>query len=263
MAARPESNTDVIGYELPLLCGSVEIRDLYSPTKTTPNAEVVGFLKGSAGSKTLLHFLNTWITLLSKIMEQLEGCDDATKAFVRAMIKNKVDGYMTRYFQQQMVGDLPTTATDAVTTSRTYTKLLEVCNKIKDVLESSDLDAEQMNERILALLSTINEDSEWKSPYDSDRPDYKLWTEMTKNHLLHKFESSREMLCESPNSNLVFFSGKKSTSSMFPTKFVMSISLPPQSASSIRIHTTFLLDSIGLRWVQPLLMMWLETSISI
>jgi hypothetical protein len=138
-------------------------------------------------------------------MEQLEGCDDATKAFVRAMMKDKADGYMTRYFQQQMVGGLSTIATDAVTTCRTYTKLLEVCNKIKDVLESNDIDAEQKNERILALLSTINEDSEWNSPYDSDRPDYKSWTEMTKNHLLHTFELAQKKFLESPNSNLVFF----------------------------------------------------------
>jgi hypothetical protein len=137
-------------------------------------------------------------------MEQLEGCDDATKAFVRAMMKDKADGYMTRYFQQQMVGGLPTIATDAVTTCRTYTKLLEVCNEIKDVLESNDIDAEQKNERILALLSTINEDSEWKSPYDSDRPDDSSWTENIEKHLLDTFESARKMLCESPDSNLVF-----------------------------------------------------------
>jgi hypothetical protein len=43
-------------------------------------------------------------------MEQLEGSDDATKAFVRAMMKDKADGYMTRYFQQQMVGGLSTIA---------------------------------------------------------------------------------------------------------------------------------------------------------
>ena len=229
MAARPESNTDVIGYELPLLCGSVEIRDLYSPTKTTPNAEVVGFLKGSAGSKTLLHFLNTWITLLSKIMEQLEGCDDATKAFVRAMIKNKVDGYMTRYFQQQMVGDLPTTATDAVPSCCTYTKLLEVCNKIKDILESSDLDAEQMNERILALLSTINEDSEWNTPYDSDRPDYKSWMENTEDHLLYTLQSAWEMLCESPDLNLVYIMEAEYIKHMSDNFFKKYFTLPPIS----------------------------------
>jgi hypothetical protein len=204
MAARPESNTDVIGYELPLLCGSVEIRDLYSTTKTTPNPTVVGFLKGIASNMTLLYFLNTWITLLSKIMEQLEGSDDATKAFVRAMMKDKADGYMKRYFQQQMVGGLSTIATNAVTTCRPYTKLLEVCNKIKDVLESNDIDAEQKNEQILELLSTINEDSEWNSPYDCDRPDYKSWTENTEEHLRNMFELAWEMLCESPDSNLVF-----------------------------------------------------------
>jgi hypothetical protein len=229
MAARPGSNTDVIGYELPLLFGSIEIRDLYSTTITTPNAEVVGFLKGSAGSKTLLHFLNTWITLEAKIMEQLEGCDDHTKAFVRAMMKKKVDGYMKRYFQQQMVGDLPTTATNAVTSCRTYTKLLEVCNKIKDVLESSDLDAEQKNEQILALLSTINEDSEWNTPYESDRPDYKSWMENTEDHLLYTLQSAWEMLCESPDLNLVYIMEAEYIKHMSDNFFKKYFTLPPIS----------------------------------
>jgi hypothetical protein len=162
-------------------------------------------------------------------MEQLEGCDDHTKAFVRAMIKNKVDGYMTRYFQQQMVGDLPTTATDAVTTSRTYTKLLEVCNKIKDVLESSDLDAEQMNERILELLSTINEDSEWKSPYYSDTPNDKSWMENTEDHLLYTFQSAWEMLCESPDSNQVYIMEAEYFKHMSDNFFKKYFTLPPIS----------------------------------
>ena len=179
MAARPGSNTDVIGYELPILCGSAEIREMYSTTITTPNSVVVDILKGSADSETVVHFLDTWVTCWSKIMEQLEGCDDDTKATVLAMVKDKAEGFMKRLFHQLMVGGLQTTATDAVTTCPAYSKLLEVCDKIKDVLNSDDYDAEQKNEQILALLTTINKDSEWKSPYDSSRPDDISW--MTKS----------------------------------------------------------------------------------
>ena len=204
MASKPGSNTDVIGYELPILCGSAKIREMYSTSITTPNSEVVDILKGSADSETFLHFLNTWITCWSKIMEQLEGCDDDTKAFVQATVKDKAGGYMTRNFQKLMVGGLQTTATDAVTTCPAYTKLLEVCNEIKDVLDSDDYDAEQKNEQILALLSTINEDSEWKSPYDSSRPDDVSWMTKTKQHLLDTFELARETLRMAPNANLVY-----------------------------------------------------------
>jgi len=112
--------------------------------------------------------------------------------------------YMTRNFQKLMVGGLQTTATDAVTTCPAYTKLLEVCNEIKDVLDSDDYDAEQKNEQILALLSTINEDSEWKSPYDSSRPDDVSWMTKTKQHLLDTFELARETLRMAPNANLVY-----------------------------------------------------------
>jgi len=103
-----------------------------------------------------------------------------------------------------MVGGLQTAATDAVTTCPAYTKLLEVCNEIKDVLDSDDYDAEQKNEQILALLSTINEDSEWKSPYDSSRPDDVSWMTKTKQHLLDTFELARETLRMAPNANLVY-----------------------------------------------------------
>jgi hypothetical protein len=205
MAARPGSNTDVIGYELPILCGSAEIREMYSTTVTTPNSEVVDILKGSADSETFLHFLNTWVTCWFKIMEQLVGCDDDTKATVQAMVKDKAEGFMKRLFQQLMVGGLQTTATNAVTTCPAYTKLLEVCDKIKDLLNSDVLDAEQKNEQILALLTTIDEDSEWKSPYDSSRLDDESWMAKTKQHLLKTFELARETLLTSPNANLVYF----------------------------------------------------------
>jgi hypothetical protein len=136
---------------------------------------------------------------------------------------------MTRYFQQQMVGGLPTIATDAVTTCRTYTKLLEVCNKIKDVLESNDIDAEQKNEQILELLSTINEDSEWNSPYDCDRPDDGSWTENTEEHLRNTFELARETLCEAPDSNLVFFMEAEYFKHMSDNFFKEYFTIPPIS----------------------------------
>jgi len=250
MAAGPGSSADVIGFELPLLCGSV-----YSTTNTTPNSKAVDFFKGSVGSTTLLYLLITWITLLviSKIMEQLKGCDDVTKAFVLATMKDKAEGYTPRYFQHQMVGGLQTIATDAVTTCPTYTKLLEV-------LDSDDFDAEKKIKQILALLSTTNEESEWKSPYDSSSRTTYRGRQIPSNISSIRL-SQRGRRFARLQMRTWFTLWKQSTPSIFPTKF-SSISLHPQSASSIRIHTTFLLDSIGLRWVKSILMMWFKTSIS-
>ena len=68
MVAGPGSSADVIGFELPLLCGSV-----YSTTNTTPNSKAVDFFKGSVGSTTLLYLLITWITLLVKSWNSLKA----------------------------------------------------------------------------------------------------------------------------------------------------------------------------------------------
>jgi len=200
--------------------------------------------------------LITWITLLviSKIMEQLKGCDDVTKAFVLATMKDKAEGYTPRYFQHQMVGGLQTIATDAVTTCPTYTKLLEV-------LDSDDFDAEKKIKQILALLSTTNEESEWKSPYDSSSRTTYRGRQIPSNISSIRLSQRGSRRFARLQMRTWFTLWKQSTPSIFPTKF-SSISLHPQSASSIRIHTTFLLDSIGLRWVKSILMMWFKTSIS-
>ena len=242
MAAGPGSNADVIRFELPLLCGSV-----YSITNTTPNSEAVDFFKGSAGSTTLLYFLNTWITLLSKIMEQLKGCDDGTKtkAFVLATMKDKAEGYTTRYFQQQMVGGLQTIATDGVTTFPTYTKLLEV-------LDSDNFDAEKKNKQILALLSTTNKYSEWKSPYDSSRPEDVSWKVNTK---LREGDASHNSKCE-PGLHY----GSRALQAYY-SRQNSRVTTPPISLFDKNPHNVSA-RLYGLRWVKSILMMWFKTSIS-
>ena len=144
-------------------------------------------------------------------MEQLKGCDGVTKAFVLATMKDKAEGYMPRYFQHQMVVGLQTIATDAVTTCPTYTKLLEV-------LDSDDFDAEKKIKQILALLSTTNEESEWKSPYDSSSRTTYRGRQIPSNISSIRL-SQRGRRFARLQMRTWFTLWKQSTPSIFPTKF--------------------------------------------
>ena len=158
-------------------------------------------------------------------MEQLKGCDDVTKAFVLATMKDKGEGYTTRYyFQHQMFGGLQTIATDAVTTCPTYTKLLEVLN-------SDDL----TNKSLRYFLP----------PTKNLNGNHVSWKANTKQHLLNTFESERETLCTTPNANLVYIM-EAEYSKHIPDKILEYFTTPPISLFDKNPHNF----SARLYWVK-------------